>query len=232
MPARLVQSVSRPCRTSQRDPKLGLDSPFASQGLCQIIVRSDFRVQRAPNPLSAYRECRRRHQRHKQHRSDRRPGCRPVPAGPVANALRHGRPLCPDREIIHITLQIVRQIRSRRVSMTRFLGHRFEHDGFQRERDRRVDRSQRFGLVVGDLPQHCRGVFPFDRRFCREEFVQRCAERIDVRAMVHQVVLRHRLFGAHVAQRSDQIAGGRHLIVPAAGQAEIRDPNVASRVKN
>ena len=58
-----------------------------------------------------------------------------------------------------------------------------------------------------------------------EQLVQRCAQGIDIRAMVYQAALRQDLFGTGIAQRAHELAGhGQAGTAAALGQAEVRDP--------
>ena len=93
-----------------------------------------------------------------------------------------------------------------------------------------VDPPRGFRLLESDLPQQLVAIFTRERRAERQELVQRRSERVNVRAVIDNDAFGERLFRAHVAERTDQVAGqgqataGVTAGVRNAGQAEIGDP--------
>ena len=78
--------------------------------------------------------------------------------------------------------------------------------------------------MIGDVGE--------DRRQ-RQQLVQRDAQRIDVAAMIDDAPLAERLFGTHVPQRSQHLAGCRKGGVGLdPGQAEVGDPQHAVGVEH
>ena len=155
-----------------------------------------------------------------------------VPTRPALDPLSQGRRPGADGPIRQKALQVVGQDLGAGITVPRRLGHRLEDDRLQVDGDAGHEPAWRRRLILGNLPQQGASIGARERRRQREQFVERQTKRINVGAVIDQHRFAQGLLGAHVAERADHVAGGRqvgpHL---GAGQAEIRDPEVAGRVE-
>ena len=89
----------------------------------------------------------------------------------------------------------------------------------------------RFGLVLDDAAQQDFPVGVREDGLPRQEFVERNSQRIDVGPIIRLGPITRRLFGAHVAERAQDIARHREAgIGMRGGQAEVGDPEMAVRI--
>ena len=154
-----------------------------------------------------------------------------VAAGPFAGALHKGGPAGADGLALQEPVQVVRQVLRGGVASGGFFRHCLEDDRFQIGGDREVDSPGCGWFLFVDLPQECRPVGGVERRPQREQLVERCAERIDIGAMVEHHARALRLFRAHVTERAQQVAGHREVGVALdTCQAEVGEPQAAAGV--
>ena len=74
-------------------------------------------------------------------------------------------------------------------------------------------------------------VLSWESRLQGQELIKCGAKRIDVAAVVYGSALRQRLLRTHVTQRADEVAAdGQAEVGLAARQAEVRDPQMTTRV--
>lgn len=153
---------------------------------------------------------------HKEGSHGRKPqdhGCRSnhcfVSPSPLRGPLHQGGPLGLDGPIFQETPQIVRQFVGRSVACLGSLLHGLQHNRLQLTRNRLVLLAGRARLFKRDLPQQLFAVQAREGVFQREQLVQRHAERVNIRAMVHQKPLGQCLFRAHIAKRTYEVAGHR-----------------------
>ncbi len=162
---------------------------------------------------------------------DGRAGDRRMPPQPFAHALEESWAAGENGPVFDEAAQGVGEFASAGVAVDGALGDRLQNDGLQLRRHAPVDGARRSWLVVQDLVQQTLVIFAVEHWPKRQQFVESCAERIDVGARVEGGALAGGLFRAHIAQRAEQVAGacepgpGVEL-----GQAEIGDPDVAQGI--
>ena len=84
-----------------------------------------------------------------------------------------------------------------------------------------------------DPAQELLAVRPGEDRVERQQLVQGRPQRVDVGPPVDHGVVGRRLLGAHVAERSQQVAGGRQARIPLEPrQAEVGDPEVPAGIEH
>ena len=80
-------------------------------------------------------------------------------------------------------------------------------------------------FIEQHLSQQFLPIIRSKRSLTAEQFVQRRSERIHVGPMIDWNPTGHRLFGAHVSQRAQEITSGRQaLLALNLSQSEVRDP--------
>jgi hypothetical protein len=152
------------------------------------------------------------------------PGRPPVPAHPRPQRPRLHRPAGDE------ALQIVGELRRRSVAMLRLLRQRHRDDRLevarhalhvhvQRGRRLRLDRAQQLWLALAD-----------ERRATGDRFVERGAERVDVRAVVDRQPAARHLFGRRVRRRAEEVVRARQAERHVeAGEAEVEQHRLPVR---
>ena len=154
-----------------------------------------------------------------------------VPPRPFLGMFPEARTPGLDRAFIEESPQVVGQVLRRGVSVRDVPGQRLEHDRLQVARDGRVPEARRFRLGKGHLVEKLIAVAAVVGRVEGQQLVERRAQRVDVGPVIDDPAAGRRLLGAHVPQRSEDVAGHRQAAVGLhARQAEIGDPEVAMHV--
>ena len=155
-----------------------------------------------------------------------------MPLRPTGSPVQQRRRAGDDRLAVENALQIVGEILRRGVAIVAAFRHAFHNDGLQVRRQLGLQKPRRARVLPLDVPQQGLSLIARNGRLQRQQLVERGAQGIDVRAMVDQGHLAAGLLGAHVAHRAHQVAGARQRGVGlAAGQAEVRDPELAVAVQ-
>src|SRR6187200_688699 len=89
-----------------------------------------------------------------------------------------------NRLVVEPAFQVIGQGRRGGVPLARRFGHRLEYDGFELRRNMLVICTRRPRLLLDDSTQYRMWLVAGNRRFQREQFIQRDAERINVCPMV------------------------------------------------
>src|SRR5438132_2810869 len=105
--------------------------------------------------------------------------------GPVAERRAAGA----DRLIRQEALQVLGHFLGRGVTILRALPKRLEHNGFQIMGNSRIESSRRPGLRRGYLSYELVAIRFREGRMQRQQFVERRAERINIRALIDQAAL-------------------------------------------
>jgi hypothetical protein len=137
-----------------------------------------------------------------------------------------------DRAILQESTQVVGQVARRRVAVPNIPGDRLEHDGLEVARHRWISQARSLRLVERELMQQFGTIAAVVGRLEGHELVKCRTERIDIRTVIDNLAARRGLLGAHVPQRSQQVARHRELAVDLHPcQAEVGDPEIAARVE-
>ena len=103
---------------------------------------------------------------------------------------------CDDRSFLEKTPQIFRKLSCRLVAVGRVSRHRLQHDCLEFNGHRSIQSTWRNGFIERQTPEEFLAVVTRVGGFERQQLVQRNAQRIDVRAMVHDHALGQRLLRA------------------------------------
>src|SRR5207245_10150191 len=126
-----------------------------------------------------------------------------------------------DGLVLEETLEILRQLLGRRVALLRRLGQSLQNDGLQLDRQGFIEASRRTRLIAVNLPKKFLPIFSWKDGLQCQEFVKGRTQAVDIGAQVDQSRSPLRLFGTHVTQRTEQVAGlGQAGFALASGQSE------------
>ncbi len=168
-----------------------------------LADRPSFRCEQVQGDREARRE---RHDR-----ADRRRGQRRMPSHPTREAHTHSGGTRADRLVLSNTPQILGQVECRRVAARAIL----LQSGLEHDRDvlrqRRVERAHVRRCLGLDRDVERRSGRLLERPAQRQRFVQRDAERVDVRASIELIARELELLGRHVRRRAVDLARLRDL---------------------
>jgi hypothetical protein len=147
-----------------------------------------------------------------------------VPPRAPQQARRHAHRAGLDRFAGEEAFEVERQFDGGLVATVEFLLERLVADRRQRLRHERRDLADRPRVLRLDLAQDLLRRRRFERDRARQHFVERDAERVDVRAAVDVVAIAADLLRTHVDGRADERAGfGQRRGLLRAREPEVRD---------
>ncbi len=136
-----------------------------------------------------------------------------------------------DRLVPKEAVQVVGQFLGRGVTVGRILAEGLQNDEFQFAGNSAVNRPRRPRIAVQHVSQEGGACPARENGPEGQQFVEGGRQRVDVRAMVQNDPLPRGLFGAHVADRAENVAGlGQPGSIMKMGQPEVRDPHVPSEI--
>ena len=117
--------------------------------------------------------------------------------------------------------------------MLRCLGDRFEDDRFQIGGNRRPDAARETRFLLGNSAEEIGSDFPIEGRLQCDCFVEGDSEGVDVGSLIEQIGISVSLFGAHVADASEHLAGQGQAGIGGqkTRQAEVGHPELARAVQ-
>src|SRR5262245_21463506 len=128
-----------------------------------------------------------------------------MPTGPLCCPTREARRAGENRPTFQETAEILGKLLGGRKSLVRELGNRLEHNRLEIDRNQPIPIAKRFAAEARAVDEQLRidGVTCWMMK--RRQLIQRNTERINVCAVVDQGRSAQRLFGTHIARRTQNI---------------------------